>query len=360
MSRNARLAVAVSGGADSLSAFLALRDGGREPLAVHALLHEETPDLSVFPADQLLVVDLRREFARHVTGPFAAEYASGRTPNPCARCNPAIKFGALLDAALAAGCGRLATGHYARLERDTHGRTLLMPALDQTKDQSYFLALVPPERLALTEFPLGGLTKREVLAELGARGVRPPIATESQDVCFLKNAGEDYRDWLERQGVALSGPGPILLADPESLAPLREIGVHRGLWAYTQGQRKGLNVAWSEPLYVVGKDPAANALLAGPKAATLCAGFATGPVNELVPLAEWPEIVAVRTRYRQRPSLARIEGAHVEGTRDGLRVSFLTPAERPAPGQLFTAQIPGQAPEGQPGAGSYLGGAIIS
>ena len=322
-----KTAIALSGGADSLMSLMLLRETGADVSAVHARF---LPDVNDALEDGLrglcasldvpfAIVDLRREFEELVVAPFVKAYESGLTPNPCAVCNPAIKFGLLLDRVRELGAGRLATGHYARLEERPWGPALFR-GLDPSKDQSYFLSMVPRERFAAVVFPLAAWTKAEVRQALADRGLTPPAGGESQEVCFIP---ADYRDFLRRRGARLSGPGPICLADGT------ELGRHRGLWNHTIGQRKGLGIAWKEPLYVTGKDFGKNRLIVGPRAETLAGGCLTGPPNLLCPAQEWPQEVLVQTIYRQRPEAACVEVA------DGaLRVTFSEPRAIPTPGQV--------------------------
>ena len=254
-----RLAVAVSGGGDSLASLLRLREAGHEVLALHgrflpdahnpkseqaeAGLAESCAGLGV----ALHVLDLREPFERLVAGPFAAEYLAGRTPNPCARCNVAMKFGLLLDAALELGAQALATGHYARAgAHPVHGWALSRGA-DPSKDQSYFLSLVPRKRLERALFPLADERKTDVRADLAGRGLSPPLPEESQEICFVP--GDDYRAFLAARvhgGLSgLPGPGPAVLPDGTP------VGRHQGLWRATIGQRRGLGLSWREPLYAM-------------------------------------------------------------------------------------------------------------
>ena len=347
------VAVAVSGGVDSLCALLLLRRAGHKVLALHGRFLPEGPEdapLGLYRACAALdvplhVVDLRQAFAREVLTPFAAAYAAGRTPNPCARCNRAIKFGALLDAALALGADRLATGHYARLVPgpDRSELPLLATAQDAAKDQSYFLSLVPRQRLARAQFPLAGQDKTTTRALVAAAGLTVPLPGESQDICFVptpeKGAGnEAYRPFLESRwraaGLDAPEPGPVLLADAQG--GLREIGRHRGLWRYTEGQRKGLGIAYSEPLYVLRKDRAATALVVGPRHLLGMRWCRTARANLLLPPEFWPEAVLVRLRYRQRPASAQVRVA-ADG---GLHISLAEPLFPSAPGQVAAVYDP--------------------
>lgn len=322
-----KIAVALSGGADSLMSLLLLREAGADVMAVHALFLPEVDEALVEGLRAtcsalglpFAVIDLRAEFEELVVAPFVRAYQDGLTPNPCAACNPAIKFGLLLDRAGELGAERLATGHYARLEARSWGPALFR-GLDPAKDQSYFLSMVPRERFGRVVFPLAGWTKDRVRLALAERGLTPPAGRESQEVCFIP---ADYRDFLRGRGVRLGGSGPIALADG------RVVGRHAGLWNHTLGQRKGLGVAWSEPLYVTGKDFAGNRLMVGPRSEAMARGCRTGRPNLLCPPEHWPDEVLVQTIYRQRP-----EGARVGVDEGGMTVVFPVPRPIPTPGQV--------------------------
>jgi tRNA-uridine 2-sulfurtransferase len=200
-----------------------------------------------------VTLDLREEFRHVVVEPFAAGYAAGETPNPCTRCNGAFRFDALLDFAARAGAEELWTGHYARIvERD--GKLLLARAADLRKDQSYMLATLEPSVLERIRFPLGGQSKAETRAEAAAAGLAAATRSESQEACFL--AGDDYRSFLERQGLRPS-EGPIVDRGGT------ELGRHDGYWRFTPGQRRGLGIAAARPLYVLRTDRATNTVVVG-------------------------------------------------------------------------------------------------
>ena len=348
------VAVAVSGGVDSLCALVMLRNAGYRVLALHGLFLPDGPtDAPAGLAEAcaalgvpLHVADLRAAFQREVLAPFAAAYAQGRTPNPCAFCNRAIKFGVLLDTALNLGADNLATGHYARLvpgpaiDTDHIGEALplLASAADAAKDQSYFLSLVPRERLGRALFPLHGQTKEQTRALVAAAGLAVPLPSESQDICFAPpvaqpgmSAAEAYRPFLERHwqaaGTVAPGPGPVLLRD--TLGNQREIARHKGLWRYTEGQRKGLGIAHTEPLFVLAKNSATNTLVVGPRALLGIRNSVTGAANIALPAHLWPAKLLVRLRHRQRPCPA---GVRVE---DGcLHILTDEPQFPTAPGQV--------------------------
>ncbi len=338
-----KIAIALSGGADSLMSLLLLRETGAEVMGVHARfldqddtqLHERLRKLCATLDVAFELVDLRREFENLVVAPFVRAYQAGLTPNPCAVCNPAIKFGLLLDRVRELGAQRLATGHYARLEQTPHGPALFR-GLDPAKDQSYFLSMVPGDRFAQVLFPLATWTKNAVRQALDERGLTPPAGRESQEVCFIPT---EYRAFLRSRKARLSGPGPITLADGTVL------GRHAGLWNHTLGQRKGLGIAYSQPLYVTGKDFRKNRLIVGPKAEALARGCRTAAPNLLRPPGLWPAEVLVQTIYRQRP-----EPARVTLDQTGMTILFPEPRSIPTPGQVAAIY----SAEGQ-----VLAGAVI-
>ena len=337
------IAVALSGGVDSLMSLILLRETGARIMAVHARfltagddsLADRLGNLCTDLGVPFHLVDLRLEFEERVVTPFIQAYQRGLTPNPCAACNPAMKFGLLMDRVLDLGADRLATGHYVRLEQTAEGPTLYR-GLDPTKDQSYFLSRVPLARFALTLFPLAGWTKVKVRQALAARGLTPPADQESQEICFINT---NYREFLQQRKVLLSGPGPIALADGTVL------GRHAGLWNHSLGQRKGLGVAYSEPLYVTGKDVPTNTLVVGPRPEALSTGCRTDAPNLLAKPGTWPAQVLVQTIYRQQP-----EPAAIELDDDGMTITFARPRPLPAPGQVAAVY----APDGQILAGATI------
>ena len=203
-----------------------------------------------------MTLDLREEFRSAVVAPFARGYARGQTPNPCVRCNGSFRFDELLRFTRWIGATRLATGHYARIV-DRDGVLAIARAADAAKDQSYMLATLPPGSLGRLWFPLGDQTKDETRAQAEAAGLAVARRPESQEACFL--GGDDYREFLRRSGLA-DEPGPVV--DESG----RTVGDHVGFWRFTPGQRRGIGVASTEPLYVVSTDARRNAVVVGPRA----------------------------------------------------------------------------------------------
>ena len=244
------LAVAMSGGVDSsLSAALLVEAGfavtgftmrlsGSSGPAI-----EDAARVAAYLDIPHQVVDLRDRFECEVVTSFVSEYLAGRTPNPCVRCNPRLKWGALREAAQAAGCDLLATGHYARIARLTGGGRALVRSTDLTKDQTYFLWAVPSTVLEHTLFPLGNRTKDSVRAEANSRGLPTALRPDSQEICFVPD--DDYKAFLRTR---FPDGGPAALGEGDVLdAAGTIIGRHRGTAFYTIGQRKGIGIAIGTP-----------------------------------------------------------------------------------------------------------------
>lgn len=273
-----RVLAALSGGVDSAVAAARAVDAGHDVVGVHMALSrsraqhrtgsrgccsiEDASDAQR-AADVLgipyYVWDLSEEFEDTVVADFLSEYSAGRTPNPCVRCNEHIKFASLLDRGIALGFDAVATGHYAKIVDDGDGGRQLHRADDLAKDQSYVLAVMGPERLARSIFPLGDApTKEEVRAEAARRGLSVSAKPDSYDICFV--ADGDTQGFLRsRLG---SRPGEVVDHNGEVL------GEHEGAYAYTVGQRRGLGLnrpaADGRPRYVLEVDPGANRVVVGP------------------------------------------------------------------------------------------------
>jgi tRNA-uridine 2-sulfurtransferase len=324
-----RIAVAMSGGVDSAVALLRAR-ADAIGVTLRLWLDPDGPDSeraccspdAVIRARRTchalglphVTLDLREAFRDAVVRPFVAGYEAGLTPNPCMRCNGSFRFAALVAFADRAGADVLWTGHYARVvERD--GRRLVARAADARKDQSYMLATLAPEVLDRVAFPLGSMTKAAVRTEAAAAGLDAARRPESQEACFL--AGGDYRSFLSRNGVA-SRPGPIVDEAGDV------VGRHDGLWRFTPGQRRGIGVAFPEPLYALRSNIEANALVVGPRPALQVTRVdARGELY--VPV----EDVEAKLRYRSEPVAAR-----VTPTEAGFALELSEPVEAAAPGQI--------------------------
>ncbi len=264
-----------------------------------------------------------RAFEKAVIGYFIREYEAGRTPNPCIVCNRRMKFELLLSLAGERGFDCFATGHYARITRDTaSGRWQLRKARDESKDQSYVLYMLPQEQLAQLRFPLGELSKAEARMIAESAGLVTASKHESQDICFIPDG--DYGAFLERRTGRRDPEGEIL--DPDG----RVIGRHRGSLRYTIGQRRGLGVAAEHPLYVVAKDMEKHTVTVGPESALYNRELTASDFNWLsIPEPDRPLRVAARTRYRQRENEATV--LPLEGSR--VLLVFDRPQRAITPGQ---------------------------
>jgi tRNA-specific 2-thiouridylase len=196
-------------------------------------------------------LDLKAAFKKAVMDPFAQEYLVGRTPIPCVACNGVLKFDVLLKKARALGAAYVATGHYARIDRETGG---LLTAVDPEKDQTYFLFPVTSGALESVLFPLGALTKAQVRAEARRMGLKTAEKAESQEICFIPD--DDHAAFVQRASGAQAG-GSIVHEDGTLL------GHHDAYFRYTIGQRKGLGIGYSEPLYVLAIDPETQTVTVG-------------------------------------------------------------------------------------------------
>ncbi len=275
-----RVLVGMSGGIDSTVAAILLQEQGYEVVGATfrsfdpPIANSQVPNInhqsrkscaaeqSIIDAQHMSsllgiehhILDFRQTFREHVMGNFIREYACGRTPNPCVRCNSHIKWGSLMEAANQLGCDYIATGHYAQIA--THrGHYYLKTAVDKAKDQTYFLWMLTEENLRSTLFPLGGLTKsqvRQIALEHGFEALSKK--EESQDICFIPN--NDYRTFLAEQGIAIPA-GEYIDADGKVL------GMHQGFCHYTIGQRKGLGIALCSPKFVTKIDATHNRVTLG-------------------------------------------------------------------------------------------------
>ena len=266
-----RVLVALSGGVDSAVAALRERERGVEVVAVTLKLwadrHTDAARSCCSPAAVLgarsvahqlgiphFTLDLEDVFRERVVGAFVDGYRAGRTPNPCVICNGELRLDAMLALAGRLGCSALATGHYARIVDDGDG-PLLAAAADPAKDQTYMLSGLRPASLARLRFPLAELGKPRVRELAAEAGLAVASKAESQDLCFL--AGEGKRSFLARHGGLGDRPGPIV--DTAG----RRRGTHRGQHEFTVGQRRGLGLGGSEPLYVLATDGESNRVTVG-------------------------------------------------------------------------------------------------
>ncbi|HVI42408.1 MAG TPA: tRNA 2-thiouridine(34) synthase MnmA, partial [Anaerovoracaceae bacterium] len=262
-------------------------------------------------------------FERDVIIPFAEAYKNGETPNPCIECNRSIKFEKFLERALLLEYDYIATGHYARIDKDPEsGRYLLKKGLDQTKDQSYALYTMTQEELSRTLFPLGNLKKTEIRAIAEEKGFVNAKKPDSQDICFVKDG--DYAGFLKRTLGVNTVEGDFV--DKEGTV----LGRHQGIIHYTIGQRKGLGKTFGKPMYVVHIDSDKNRVTLGPNDDLFVDHFTAANVN-LISIAELegPMEVTVKTRYKQTEVPAMIYPAD----QDNIFVKFEEKQRAVTPGQ---------------------------
>jgi tRNA-specific 2-thiouridylase len=267
------------------------------------------------------LLDLREEFKAQVVDVFVREYLAGRTPNPCVRCNTFMKWDVLWAKAEELGCQKLSTGHYANIVEGPYGHELRRGA-DLAKDQSYFLWGIPRHLLSKTMFPLADLPKSDT-RQLALDAELPTAKkSESQDICFVP--GGDYRELVRKQSgedrPPLLEPGPIVdaLGNP--------MGTHQGLACYTIGQRRGVGVASTAPLYVIGIEPQTNTLRLGVQDDLLVDHLVLEQENWLLHDTEvLPEELEVQVRYRSRAIPAKVV-RHESGTEIILQEPSLAPA----------------------------------
>ncbi len=266
------------------------------------------------------VCNFKKDFGR-VIDYFVGEYNAGRTPNPCVRCNDWLKFGKLHTYAKQIDAAFVASGHYARIDRDDTDHPRLRRGVDRSKDQSYVLFGAPRDRLGEMLLPIGGLRKTEVRAM--ARELGLPVAgkAESQEICFVPD--DDYAGLVRRRSPGAVAPGPIV--DTSG----RRLGEHPGHQHFTIGQRRGIRVAVGRPLYVVERNAATNTIVVGEKRDLAATGCTARGANWLVdPPPDWIRCTA-KIRYNAEPVPARVR------PRDdhGLEVIFEQPQLAVAPGQ---------------------------
>jgi tRNA-specific 2-thiouridylase len=300
-----KIAVAMSGGVDSSVTAALLKHQGHEVIGITMRLFAPCTVGSGSAAhDAGLVaehldiphhiVDFEPQFRELIINDFIAEYGCGHTPNPCVRCNRYVKFGLLLDKARELGADLLATGHYVRKTVDPDGVCHLRTASNIPKDQSYFLYTLTQDRLSRLLFPLGEIGSKDEVRRL-ARDFGLPVAEkgDSQEVCFIP--GDDYVAFLEGSGALAETGGEIVHLNGAIL------GRHEGTHRYTVGQRKGLGIAWSEPLYVVEIDPTNNRVVVAEQQHLFAEGLLAVDASWVLRPPE-PEIeCGCKIRYRHQP-----------------------------------------------------------
>jgi tRNA-uridine 2-sulfurtransferase len=338
MTPPASVLVAMSGGVDSSVSAALLHEQGYHVMGSHLkLVHLDGVDHGCCgpraEADaravaerigfEFEVVDMSDAFERTVLDDFFSEHRAGRTPNPCARCNEHIKFGAFLDRANSLGVDFVATGHYVRTWKDADGVWHLGRGTDRSKDQSYMLHTLGQNELARALFPVGAQTKPETRAHAERLGLSVASKPDSQEVCFVP--GADHGAFLERHAPDLLQMGVI--EDPTG----RTLGRHDGTFRFTIGQRRGIGVSLGERSYVLDVDRERNRVVVGPGELLARRGLIADRAHWVSgsPLESGPVEGEVRIRYRG-DNVAGVVEALDEGR---IRVEFRVPQRAVAPGQ---------------------------
>jgi tRNA-specific 2-thiouridylase len=321
MNAKGRVLVAMSGGVDSSVAALLLKEQGYDVIGAHMKLwdyvevggdiHRDGRCCGIdsitdcrFICDKIeapfYVLNLSETFRSQVIENFVSEYAAGRTPNPCVRCNTEVKWDAFLGKAEELGCSHIATGHYAIIDRGENGRWRIRKGVDASRDQSYVLWGLSQSALSQTLMPLGGLLKSEVREIARKHDLRTAEKAESREICFV--ADDDYRRFLREYSDKHNlrfHPGQIVHADG------RVLGDHEGTEFYTVGQRKGIGIGHATPLYVQHVDPASGRVVVGDDADLYTSGLRAEQINwvsQPSPEAGTEFSCEAKIRYQHQPA----------------------------------------------------------
>ena len=308
MENNKKVLLGMSGGVDSSVAAILLKEQGYDVIGITMNLfhgkdnsyYEDAKKICEFLNIPHYTCDYSNLFNTCVITDFISEYKTCRTPNPCIECNKYLKFGAMFEKAKELDCNYIATGHYAKLEFDEkYGQVVLKKSNSIGKDQSYVLYSISKHLLSHILFPLNDFENKEQIREI-ARNHNLPIADkpDSEDICFIPNG--DYKNFLENNSDISESPGNIVTSSGKIL------GKHSGLYKYTIGQRKGLGISYSSPLFVIGFNIEKNELIVGEEQELYRKDFYITNFNNLV--NNFPENIEidVKIRYAAKPAKAKL------------------------------------------------------
>jgi tRNA-specific 2-thiouridylase len=339
-----RIVVAMSGGVDSSVAAALLHEQGHDVIGVSMQLYDNSQVTEsgnrafgtcctiddLYDARRVAatigiphyIVNFESQFGDHVIANFVREYVAGRTPIPCSHCNSDLKFAELLDRARAYDAEQLATGHYARIERDSDGRYHLYRGADTSKDQTYFLFSLTQDQLSRASFPVGQLDKDTVREHAKRLNLHVTQKPDSQEICFVPDG--DYAAFIERKAPEAARPGTVVDNDGKVL------GTHGGVHRFTIGQRKGLGLSSTEPLYVLEIKPESAQVVVGSRddlGRTQLTASGVNWVSGVAP-SDWLRVSAqIRHRHAAAP-------AKVRRTDEGrAELEFDTPQSAITPGQ---------------------------
>ncbi len=332
-----RIVVAMSGGVDSTTVAALLKAEGHDVIGITMqLLEHRDSEGGCCSLDNIIdarkasnylgiphyVVNFTDMFNELVMRDYVDKYNSGKTPIPCVLCNQHIKFDLLLKRAKELGADYLATGHYARVVKEAdNGPYKLSKAVDESKDQTYFLYTLTQNELPYLMFPLGGMTKKEVRQIAKELSIKVAEKPDSTGVCFVPTG--NYRDFLSEQGLFNEEQGEIV--DTEGSV----LGSHRGLYSYTVGQRRGLGIALGRPAYVVELDPSRNRVVVGDQDKIYRSSLVADSMTWVTEPPGEDTTVSAKVRYRHPEDEASIEFLSEEG----IKVDFKKPQRAITPGQ---------------------------
>jgi tRNA-specific 2-thiouridylase len=332
---NNKVLLGMSGGIDSSVAAALLKQKGFDVVGIYMRMltgisrkiDNRSEKRSAQAASSLGIehysIDLSQKFKSRIIDYFVKEYSQGRTPNPCVKCNPFIKFDALLEQSKKIGADAIATGHYVRIKKNPENREFYVKrGMDKKKDQSYFLYLLTQKHTRKALMPLGGKKKEQVIKKAQELNLRRVPGKESQEICFIPD--NDYGNFIKKISPFGFTPGPILDTQGNIL------GEHQGFARFTIGQRRGLGIAVSYPLYVLDIDPKTNEIMVGPEKSLYKKTLTANEVNWISGNSLKSSLtVKAQIRYNHIPQKAVVRP---KGS-DLIQVEFEKPLRAVTPGQ---------------------------